>query len=489
MRKEVLRVEHITYVEQGITMLQDFKLNVFEGEIMGMIPLNAFGLNSFLKVLQYNLPLYDGYIYYKGVMTDSWKDMKRVNNRITIIRDKTSLVDGQNVACNIFVLRPGFKQEFLSFKTFRKQLQPFLDDIGISISADLPVEKLSLFERVVVEMLRAVVANHKLIIFQELGTMLSEAELTRIHKIMRHYAEKGFSFLYISPHFEEILQVCSRAAIMRNGKIIKILHDNEMDAKTLQNCTKEYDSRVRKYIDCYKKRKATEIVFEARNICGEFMENLSFQVHKGECLVIQNFDNNIFQELLQIIRKENTSFKGEFLIREKKATLLEERKVAVIEELPTQTMLFYGMSYLDNLCFNLDHRVKVWKNRKIKKSIRREYGEILGEQVFDKSIGELTEMEKYELVYTRILLQKPDVVFCIQPFKGADMAHRIKIWEMQEQLLEKEIAVVILAVNMADALSLADRVIRIERNTTVKEYQRKDFTSLPMSIPWRHLYE
>ena len=98
-------------------------------------------------------------------------------------------------------------------------------------------------------------------------------------------------------------------------------------------------------------------------------------------------------------------------------------------------------------------------------------------------------MEKYELVYTRILLQKPEVVFCVQPFKGADLAHRIRIWELNERLLENGIAVVILAVNMSDALSLADRVIRVEKKGKVSEYFRKDFATLPLNVPWHYLYE
>ena len=125
----------------------------------------------------------------------------------------------------------------------------------------------------------------------------------------------------------------------------------------------------------------------------------------------------------------------------------------------------------------------------MKRCIRADFEEILGENVFDKRMQELTEMEKYDLVYTRIMLQKPKIVFCVQPFKGADLRHRIHIWELQEKLLRKGIAVVILAVNMADALSLADRLVRIDKGTVVTEYQRKDFGMLPRNIPWKALYD
>ena len=104
------------------------------------------------------------------------------------------------------------------------------------------------------------------------------------------------------------------------------------------------------------------------------------------------------------------------------------------------------------------------------------------------TIEELSEGQKYQLVYTRILLQKPKIVFCIQPFKGADMKHRMYIWELLEKLLEKGIAVVILAVNLADTLSLADRLICIDKNKEQIEYLQEEFAALPMLAPWLYLY-
>ena len=87
---------------------------------------------------------------------------------------------------------------------------------------------------------------------------------------------------------------------------------------------------------------------------------------------------------------------------------------------------------------------------------------MLGEDIFEKQLEELTQVEKYELVYARILLQKPEVIFCIQQFKGADMAHRNRICELQEMLLKKGISVVVIALNQLDEMCLADRVIYLK---------------------------
>lgn len=205
MRKEVFRMERVTYRENGNIMLEDFNLNIWEGEIMGFIPVNSYGLNSFIRLLTENYPLEDGYIYYREEVINSWKSAKKGTNRITIIRDRTCLVDGMTVADNIFVLRPGFRKHVIEPTVLEKQLKPFLREIGIHLSANAYVDKLTSFERIVVQLLKGIVAGHKLILLSEMSTLISGNELRKLYEIIRHYAAQGYSFIYIGSHFEDIL--------------------------------------------------------------------------------------------------------------------------------------------------------------------------------------------------------------------------------------------------------------------------------------------
>lgn len=165
MKKEILRMERVTYKEEETTYLKDFELNVFSGEIVGLLPVNAYGLPQLLSVLRENPLLYAGYMYYKERLVNSWQNSnswqagKNYDKRIAVISDQTSLVEGQSVLTNIFILRQGFRQELIRKKLLKSQLQPFLDEIEVEIEADTLVEKLSSFERLVVELLRAVVAD------------------------------------------------------------------------------------------------------------------------------------------------------------------------------------------------------------------------------------------------------------------------------------------------------------------------------------------
>ena len=97
----------------------------------------------------------------------------------------------------------------------------------------------------------------------------------------------------------------------------------------------------------------------------------------------------------------------------------------------------------------------------------------------------LSVRQKYDLVYQRVLLQNPKVVFCVQPFQGADLEMRIHIWE---QLLKRGAALVVLAINLADSLSLASRLIRIRQGASPEVYEQAEFARIPFSAPWLDLY-
>ena len=93
--------------------------------------------------------------------------------------------------------------------------------------------------------------------------------------------------------------------------------------------------------------------------------------------------------------------------------------------------------------------------------LAKEYAQRNGIDLFHRSVDGLSELEKYDLVYSRILLQKPKVVICIHPFKGADMELREHILHLIEKLRKKQIAVVITTVNLSGYVPDADRVITV----------------------------
>lgn len=491
MKQEILRMERVSFLEQNVIQLDDFNLCVHSGDIMGLLPVNNHGLTSLLQLLQYNTALRYGYVYYCGRQINTWRTVKHRRNRIGLIQSESCLVEGLTVVDNIFVLRAGFKSWYIRPSILTKQLDPFLQSIGIHISAYAYVEELTAFEKTVVDVLKSVVAGCKLIVLRDISSYLSEYELDKIHRLIKYYSSQGFSFLYIDFHYEELRQICDKVALMSNGRIVKVMQTDEASSETFLYYTKTYSSKVkREMAHISDSIEDAPPIFEVKNLYGETACDLNFSVASGECLVLQDVDNYVFDELLSIFSGEIIPERGQIKLKNREILCKDNRDIAVIQELPSQTMLFKEMSYFDNLCITLDHRLKeVWRKRSVRKGILKEYSSLLNPEVFEQRVDRLSEIEKYRLVYIRIAIQKPKIVFCVQPFRRADIELRMHIWEFIKMLLDKKIAVVILAVNLADSLSLANRFIRLEKGKVSKVYQRNEFSTMSINAPWVDFYQ
>ena len=552
MRQEVLRMERVSSQEHGVMQLDGFNLSILAGEIMGLLPLNNHGLTALLSLLQRNTPLRYGYVYYREEQVNTWRNTKHRRNRIGLIQSESCLVEGLTVADNIFVLRPEFKTWMIRPSLLKKQLVPFLKSLGIDISTDAYVDELSAFEKKVVDILKPVVAGCKLIVLRDISANISEEELQKIHRLLRHYAGEGISFLYIDFHIEELRRICGKVAFMSNGKIVKTMRSAEIISDSFHHDSKLYapppekdvtrpvfesrgvsgaldlplpekdvsrpvfeargvsgalsppppeivntmrsadiasdrfrddlqldlpppeidDSRqvfeaggVSGALDLPLPEKDVSLpVFEARSISGALVADLSFSVAPGECLVLQNEDIQVLGEFLSILSGETAPLSGEILVDGRPVPPRIGENLAIIQEIPTVSMLFKELSYMDNLCFMLDRRLpEIWRDQSVRDGVRREYAALLGEDVFDERIEALSEMQKYELVYTRIAIQKPKVAFCVQPFRRADMGLRLFILELIGRLTDKGVAVVILAVNLTDRLLSGNRIVQVSK--------------------------
>lgn len=490
MKEEVLRMDRITYQEQGVTELNHFCLDIDAGEIVGLIPINDTGMAALIRLLRQNLPLHYGFVYYRGKLVNHWQKSDGSYNRIGVIESRSGLADDLTVADNVFVLRQGFKKRIIRRKVLNRQLEPFLKETGVDLSAETCARDLSAFPRFITELVKAVVAGCRLIVLMEPASVISDTRLESLQRILRHYAAEGFSFLYVSRHYEEARQICTRAAIMVNGQITKVITTADSPPEMLRCFGVEaYTQLVRRKERPRPAGIDTTPALEMRGLSYGHIHSLELSMAQGECVVLQDLNNHIVSDLIALFSNAKQPSGGELRVGGKMFKPSRSREIAVIQQQPTQTMLFPELNYMDNLCFTLDHRLpNIWRRSAPRMSVRHEFEAMLGSKVFDQPIEALTKPEKYDLVYTRVLLQRPKVAVCVQPFMSADVEQRMQIWTLMERLLEKGISVLILAVNLADSLSLADRLIRVRDGRVQAVYSREDFASLPPSAPWHDFW-
>lgn len=493
MKEEVFSMDHVTTDDFEVTNLDNMTMRIFKGEIAGLLPVNEQGRKKLLEIMQYNVPIHYGRIYVDGKLVNSYLKSDLSANRVYVISSKGRLVQDLSVSDNIFVLRRGFRQYVLEQKLLNRQAEQLLKQAKLNIAPDVMVGRLNEFERVVIELIKAVVQRASLIVFDEIGSILSVQDILRLRDMMRLYTKQGFSFLYIANHHEEVLPVSDRTMVMKNGRIIKNIYDRDIsDAEVLQIVGAEgypelylqLERAISMEQDTGKTEPKPTAALEFCNVSSDYLDRLSFSVQPGECIVLLDRSMPPVQDAVRILTGEKIDWTGEIIcggkrLTNKKRIRILDDSIAVIQEHAHRTMIFPHFTFMENLCVMSDRKISnIFLQRKIRKSIRKEFFEIFGKDIDAVDMDTVSKESKYMLVYYRYYMLRPRVIFCIQPFSGADMYLRRRIIDLIQILKQRGIAVVILTVGLADSVLVADRLLMLEKGNMICEFQKEEFKYL-----------
>jgi len=479
MKQEILRMDRVTRVVDGVVRLDNFNLHVFHGEIVGLLPINDQGKDDLVQLLQQNLPLHYGFVYFGEKLVNSYQRSPMTENRVSVIDRRSRLVDDLTVADNVCVLRRGFKKYLVEPRVLRGQLEGAMQELDVPLSADETVAELSAYERCVVELLKAKVTGVRLVVVREISNLLAADDLERFLTLLRRFAAEGLSFLYLCSHHEEAFTACDRVALMENGSVVLTLERPFESDEAIWHHSLDFRRAPLPPPEHPAGRQP------AVHVCcagGGGLDGLDFSVWPGECVVLLDRNNTALTELMSLMNREHPPESGTVLVAGMPygpGALRPGQEIGVISEDPVHSMIFPEMTALDNLCFLADRREpRIWRSRGLRRSIAREYAALIGDTVYASDVTALSHRQRYDLVYYRMHLYHPGAVFCMQPFLGADMYLRHHIITLLGALRERGIATVLLSVNIADSLSVADRLLVVENGRLLREYRREEFHTL-----------
>lgn len=478
MKNEILRMERVTTVENEVTQLDDFNLHIFQGEIMGLVCINANGKESLIRLIGQNTPIHYGRVYFNETLVNTFQHSPMTLNKVAVIDRKSFLVDDLTVSDNVFVLRRGFRKYLINPRVLNDQLRRFTADLEITLDGNELVKNLTLYEKYLVELLRAVVMGAKLIVIRDISNSVSAADLSRFFDLLRHYCREGFTFLYICNHHEEAFKICDRISMMRDGRILKVIERKDFRNEII---APYYIGTFNRFSEEMVACRGDREVLAFQDVCTENLKRMTFTVAKGECTVLLDMDNTVLTDILSLMNGTQKPDGGAVFLEgslytERMARHAVAHGVAFLEENPAQSMLFKEMSTADNLCFLAAEKQNALRlNRRVKESILREYEPIIGEEIREPNPTRLKLQTLYSLIYYRICIGNPKIVFCVQPFAGADLLLRRHVISLINELKRRGITVVILAVNFADTLMVADRLILFKNGAFRCEYRSSEF--------------
>lgn len=225
-------------------------------------------------------------------------------------------------------------------KVLRVQVNKYLKEIGVYINPDELITNLNPFEQCVVELVKAIITGANLIIISDITDILSVVDISKLYQLVNFYSDKGYTFLFIGSHHEEMFTICNRVSLMKDGGVIKVLDKQDMRNDLINLFTISFADNKQK-IDRYN----GQGILEFENICTDNLNKMSFSIKKGECVVLFDTNNTIYSDLLDLINGDLIPTCGRILYNnqvysESVARKALENGIAVISEGSIQKMIF-----------------------------------------------------------------------------------------------------------------------------------------------------
>ena len=469
MKQEILRIESITISESGIRILNGFYMNLLQGELLGIFVHNSVEKRHLIEFLCGELEFEQGRVFYCNRNLD-YENFATISKRkISLIQSIGKLIDDLTVADNIFIASDNSGNSFFQRRKFFEQTQNLFKKMGLKINPGKTCRLLSPLERVVVEITKAYASNVKIIIFKDLSGYLSDIELNQLVSIVDKFKKEGLSFVMIDSFADILKQFADSMLVVKNGCDVWTLKNAQIDENVLSRYF--FNPQISlSNIACSKSTPALRFV----EVSTDNLEPLSFEIRSGEILCLLDTGGFCIDEIIKVLNGSCSFFQGKVYVGDHVYSIRNEwealkKGLAVIVENPTHSMLFKDMTVIENLTFASFRKIdKLWTSSRYLKSSIHDYKEYFPSVNMNLCVEELSIHDQQKLVYLKWCLYNPRVVVCIRPFSSIDSELREITSKMMELLLQKGIAILVLASNYSEMNSIGTKIVLKSKEITHK---------------------
>lgn len=309
-----LELSHITKYYPGVKALNDVSVELKKGEVHALVGENGAGKSTLIKILAGAVEPNGGEIILNGKHYEKMTPQSAKELGVEVIYQEFNLMPSLSVAENIFCGSYMGNGVIISRKKMEQEAEKILRDMGLFISPGVLVKNLSVAYMQVVEIAKAISRNAEILVMDEPTAPLTNAEVEILFQVIGRLKEKGVTIIYISHRLNEIFQIADRITVLRDGN--KIATHNTVDVSRKQLI---YEMVGREITETYPTRNNSvgETILQLKNVTGNGVRNISFEVHKGEILGLAGLVGAGRTETIRMLFGADPKVSGQFLLNGK----------------------------------------------------------------------------------------------------------------------------------------------------------------------------
>jgi ABC-type sugar transport system ATPase subunit len=407
---------------------------------------------------------------------------------IAFIHQELNLFTNLSIAENLFISNfPQVgKTPFLNKARLRTKAQEYLAQVDLDLSPDTTVDRLSLGERQLVEVAKALSQDASLIIFDEPTTSLTARETERLFAIINRLHAAGKTIIYISHILRDVLQLADEIVVLRDGEVIKTGPKPEFDIQ------KMISLMVGRYIGTlYPERtsKPTEqVVLETRGLSkAGIVHDINFSLHKGELLGVFGLMGSGRSELAQIIFGMENYDRGEIIVNGKPRNQHSpvksiQQNIAFVTENRREEGLLMTSTVAENLgLVALPHftlpATNVVRQNALMEAIRSTVAllQVKVNDAFKNQAKGLSGGNQQKVVLGKWLMNNPSILIVDEPTRGVDVGAKYEIYSIINEIAAKGAAVLFISSEIEELIGVCDRILVMGVGEILGCFEQSDF--------------
>ena len=484
--ENLLQAVNLSKSFPGVQAVDDVSFNLQQGEILALVGENGAGKSTLVQMLAGVQRPEAGEIYLEDKKAVFYSAYDALHAGISIVFQELSLVDGLSVAENIFANRqPVGRLNNIQWKQLYEDTRAQLDRFELDLEPTTPVKRLSMGTHQILEILKAISTDPKILILDEPTSSLTEAEAEDLFDNISKLQRQGMSFIYITHKLGEVFELADRVMVMRDGKYVgsrRVAAVSEADLVSMmvgREISDMYGARTQAVSSPQEYFK-----IEGFSRKGVF-QDVSFGLKRGEILGLAGLigagRTEIARSIIGIDPKDN----GKTWLEGNPIEISNPRDaidlgVAYLTEDRKGQGLFLDMSVLENLIAPV---LKKFTNR-FGFLLRSEINDNVEQRIlaFDittssnsQKILNLSGGNQQKCMIAMWMGIQPKVTIFDEPTRGVDVGARSDIYHKLRQLAKDGTGIIMISSELPELLGICDRILVFHQGQVTGEGLREDF--------------
>jgi len=468
--------------------LVDADIDIYKGEVRGLIGENGSGKSTFSNIVAGALKRDSGSLELRGEQYEPKNMVDAQGKGISMIVQETGVIARITVSANIFTgrLEQFTKMGFLNEKKLHAAANKALQDIGApEIRGEMPIDMLNFEDRKIVEIARAMSTSPDLLIIDETTTALATKGRTIIYNLMKKMRDEGKSVIFIGHDLTELMEVCDTVTVLRDGVVIETLEQDQISIENMRTLMVGRELVGHFYREDFDGTSSDEVVLEAKQVSlRPYFKNIDLKLHKGEILGLGGLADCGMHELGKVLFGYENTLTGEVVLSENGMKIND-----------CETAVKNGMAYVSKdrdkesiiQTSTIKSNMVLPSLRKISKTLGfippKAEAEITKQGIEsmrikcrngNQLIRELSGGNKQKVVFSKWIGADADIFILDCPTRGIDIGVKKDMYSLLMDMKREGKSIIMISEELPELLGMSDRILFMKDGAISHEAARSE---------------